>query len=611
MMIFSCWSDPKKFMKCSINLKGIEFSSRSRTFLSAVLILTSLVLITAGCTTAAMSNNLGLPPAFPWWDKQWKYRVRTTLVSHSLVDGDFAASSPVDFSSLLTRIGISQFIFDEQSIRVVEYDITGEIIDEAVPFEFNNNLNKGTTVGTITIAVKGLTMPDVKRTYYIYFDSSENGKKPAQPSGLPAGIPVCNNEGIFNCDESRILFLASPEISGQNLAFPEFRAVFYGNADYRHIDDSEFESDINHIKSGGFNAVFLSVNSTFIETNRDSDSLNVLDKLINKLHADGIKVHLRYSIILNKNKDSSPELKNHPEWAVLNNKLEPLVDTVDLAIPQVYEYEKSAIFYLAERYHPDGIHLEEPYYRPYSSYTTDFRNLVQKQFGYDPLFPPKGANAFAAIQTVQEQIIENFLKDIRNYLTKNYPTMALSANGPSVVVKSRGYDLERWASQGYLDFYVPQIYDQDVFQYISKAEDMLTIVGPYLHLNVATFAMADDKSPLYSEIDLIKDTGAEGVGIFQYRGLTDENLVKIQAINLDYKTPNGYFIKGKVISSSTTPPYSVNLEDQVVETDLAGEYILYAMPGSYTVTVQKEKKELLKENIHIHGNTLLDLTVQD
>jgi uncharacterized lipoprotein YddW (UPF0748 family) len=610
-MTFSQRNDPKSLMKASIKTKGIDFSSRGRLFLSAILIISSLVAITVGCGTPVTSKIQALPPAFPWWDKQWKYRVKVTLISHSPVESDFGASSPVDFSSLLSRIGISQFIFDEQSIRVIEYDSAGKIIDDDVPFEFNNAQNQGTSNGIFSIVVKGETLPDKKRNYFIYFDSTENGSKPVFTSGLPAGIPVCNYEGIFNCDRSRILFLASPEISGNNLSFPEFRGVFYGVADYRNITDAEIDSDINRIKSSGFNAVFLSIDSRFIEANRNLTSPNSLDKLIAGLRANEIKVHLRYSIIRYKNEATSPELKDHPDWAVKNNKLESIRDTVDLAIPAVYEYEKNAIYYIAERYQPDGIHLEEPYYRGDSSYTLEFRSLVHKQFGYDPLAPPKGANAALAIQTIQEQIISRFLADIRSYLNKNFPTIALSANGPSILQRSRGYDLPTWINQGYLDFYVPQIYDQDVFLYISKVDDLLSVVGPYIHLHIATFAMTDDKAPLFSQIDLVADTGAGGMSVFSYSGLEDEDLTTLNSIYSDNQLSNGYYVKGKVVSSSNTPPYSILLENQVVETNPQSEYILYAMPGSYTVIVKKGQKELLKENITIHGNTLLDLTVQD
>jgi hypothetical protein len=111
----------------------------------------------------------------PWWDLSWRYRTRVILHSGDYDRVDVVVSTLINFTYLLNASGT----FDENSVRVVEYSTTGEILYE-VPSQFDNMSNYdavSNAVGTVSWIMNGTTPAQTKRIYYIYFDTLDNGPK--------------------------------------------------------------------------------------------------------------------------------------------------------------------------------------------------------------------------------------------------------------------------------------------------------------------------------------------------------------------------------------------------------------------------------------------------
>ncbi len=115
-----------------------------------------------------------------WWDYAWRYRFAVTVDAAGYARSDRVVEMPVNFTPLLASMGDSGG-FDLNSIRVIEVNSSGSILDAAVPFQFDRgtgyNANNN-AIGTLVWLMGGVTGAAEQRHYHVYFDS--------QAAGLPA-----------------------------------------------------------------------------------------------------------------------------------------------------------------------------------------------------------------------------------------------------------------------------------------------------------------------------------------------------------------------------------------------------------------------------------------
>lgn len=122
-----------------------------------------------------------------WWDNQWGYRVPITVAANGFQRQNKPAGVDINFNALITSLGATGSL-DPNSIRVVEVDQAGNVIDEDVAFQFDvkQNLNEQWTPGNlqpppacstsvpgsgrVTLIVKGTTAANAERHYHVYFD---------------------------------------------------------------------------------------------------------------------------------------------------------------------------------------------------------------------------------------------------------------------------------------------------------------------------------------------------------------------------------------------------------------------------------------------------------
>ncbi len=114
-----------------------------------------------------------VPPDAPWWDSGWHYRVGLTASAAGSARADKPAEARVDLPVLLAEAGGSGTP-DPGSLRVVEIDATGAVIDAAVPFQFDPD-NPGGTRGALIWLLTGTTPASTTRLYHLYFDTTGTG----------------------------------------------------------------------------------------------------------------------------------------------------------------------------------------------------------------------------------------------------------------------------------------------------------------------------------------------------------------------------------------------------------------------------------------------------
>jgi hypothetical protein len=119
--------------------------------------------------------------ASPWWDANWRFRVPVTVdpagVSRTMKPAEVA----LNFTQVLSTLGQSG-TFSEASLRVVEVNGAGAVIDDSVEFQFDKDADFQPATkasGTLIILLDGTTAAGSQRVYHVYFDLTTQSFTPA------------------------------------------------------------------------------------------------------------------------------------------------------------------------------------------------------------------------------------------------------------------------------------------------------------------------------------------------------------------------------------------------------------------------------------------------
>lgn len=110
--------------------------------------------------------------AFSWSDTSRHFRLPVTVSMTGFERYDKPVDVSINFTQILNGLGQSD-ILDENSIKVVEVDNIGAVLNGSVPFQFDKDWNydaKTRASGTIIFIMDGITQANKNRYYYIYFD---------------------------------------------------------------------------------------------------------------------------------------------------------------------------------------------------------------------------------------------------------------------------------------------------------------------------------------------------------------------------------------------------------------------------------------------------------
>jgi uncharacterized membrane protein len=111
---------------------------------------------------------------FKWWNVSWNYRFKLEINSTQYTRTDWPVEKQINFTDL-----IPSGTFDENSIRVIEYSSSGDILYE-VPSQFDKDIaysSANNAIGTLVFLLNGTTQPNTVRYFEIYYDTAENGAK--------------------------------------------------------------------------------------------------------------------------------------------------------------------------------------------------------------------------------------------------------------------------------------------------------------------------------------------------------------------------------------------------------------------------------------------------
>ncbi len=106
----------------------------------------------------------------PWWDTSRHFRLPITVSATGYERYDKPVELNINFTQFLKSTSL-----DERSIRIVEINSVGTILNSSVQFQFDKDPGYNPTTkasGTIVFIMKGMTTASAKRYYHIYFNST-------------------------------------------------------------------------------------------------------------------------------------------------------------------------------------------------------------------------------------------------------------------------------------------------------------------------------------------------------------------------------------------------------------------------------------------------------
>jgi len=101
-----------------------------------------------------------------WWNSNWNYRISLTVDVDSYERTERPVEQYLNLTALLRHIGHNGTVI-EDSLRVVELDFEGDVIDDRVPFQYDAMTD---TWGNLLFILTGITSAGTSRYYDVYFD---------------------------------------------------------------------------------------------------------------------------------------------------------------------------------------------------------------------------------------------------------------------------------------------------------------------------------------------------------------------------------------------------------------------------------------------------------
>lgn len=149
-----------------------------------VMVWLALALLVAGLGAARQVAADG-----SWWDGAQPYRLPLTVEAAAVARTDKTVEVAVDFGALLGRLGQVGAV-DLSALCVVEVGADGQVVNDAVPFQFDAAPDAATR-GTLIFQMTGETAAGAARHYAVYFGAPANAATTA-PQAPQATVTLTN-----------------------------------------------------------------------------------------------------------------------------------------------------------------------------------------------------------------------------------------------------------------------------------------------------------------------------------------------------------------------------------------------------------------------------------
>lgn len=119
-----------------------------------------------------------------WWNTSFHYRFPLNVSTGTYNRTEWPIEIKINFTSFIYNLTNSYQTFDNNSIRIIEYNSSGYVINDnnglGIVSQFDEDENYNATynaVGELVFLLNGTTPASTTRYFYIYFDTIENQKQ--------------------------------------------------------------------------------------------------------------------------------------------------------------------------------------------------------------------------------------------------------------------------------------------------------------------------------------------------------------------------------------------------------------------------------------------------
>ncbi len=151
----------------------------------------------------------------------------------------------LNFSQMLADAGSQNISWDNNSLRVIEYNSTGSVLGERVSqFDAEAGYSASNAVGTLVFEMNGTTPAGTTRYYLVYFDSTASGAKSAPSYSSPLAYSWDGSDFGINNSKMKWLFDTSrgENTSGLWRAEGNTNLLFEGGSSSRTREYSEYSN---------------------------------------------------------------------------------------------------------------------------------------------------------------------------------------------------------------------------------------------------------------------------------------------------------------------------------------------------------------------------------
>ena len=213
----------------------------------AIFISSIAALYILGPSLTGMFIGFGQPTNAVWWNTSWNYRIKLEINSSTYSRTDWPVELDINFTDMLPS-----GTFDINSLRIIEYTQAGAVIDE-IPSQFdqwNGYDASSNALGTIVFLMNGTTSANVNRTFYIYYDTVENGAKAA--TNYATNLTYSWSGQIASINNTYLSFFIDTNRIENTSGFSRVQDVYdnviiYAQSDERTAEYSEYFNSTHNL----------------------------------------------------------------------------------------------------------------------------------------------------------------------------------------------------------------------------------------------------------------------------------------------------------------------------------------------------------------------------
>ena len=261
------------------------------------------------------------------------------------------------------------------------------------------------------------------------------------------------------------------------------------------------------------------------DVNDDYPQWDPLKVLIEQCRQRGIRVHPWFCVFVEGEK--SRLLREHPEYEAKNEGDSKLRWACAMR-PEVQDYLHNLYVSLAERYQPDGLHLD--YIRTGGLCKCDYCKQQMAEQGVDIEDAAWATPPFERWTQWRTGRITDFVRRMRRYTAEH--DLELSAavfRDYPQSVPSQGQDWVAWADEGLVELLFPMNYDESEVNVRRLTREHVKLVGDKVQLWEGLMRGKLTSEQLTRQVRAVFQLRAKGAVLFHYPALTDEDLAAIKS----------------------------------------------------------------------------------